>query len=769
MKSNVNKYFYLWAFLLSACMASIFIIPKTIDGKGIYKLVGDFNVQQIPFMKYISSAIKSGNILWCWQNELGSSFIGSFSFYNLLTPFTIITYFFKTSSIPYLIGPLCILKLGICGLSSYLYLEKFVKEKKYALLGSLFYTFSGFQITNFIFQFYDVIALFPLLLLALEKVMTEKKRGFLVAMVAISALTNYFSFVGQIVFLIIYWLIKLMTKDFHLDKEKFKIILFETLLGIGIAAFILLPTFYFMIENPRTEIVLKLKDLFVYPFREYLQIYKSLIIAPDIMPLYSLYFSQSWTSTEAYLPFVGQVLTISYLFKRPKNWLSISIMIFVIMMGVPVLNSLFLLLNQTYYSRWFYMPILLFSLASIKTMEEKIDLKFGLLITLGLFILWPFLILDYTHSSEFMMLVTNRISFYIIITITAISFMMISLFYLLKVKNFERKIFISTIIFALLISIFNVYYAHYYYRTSNLQNYNEYINADQFIDLEDKNARVDVLGIAEINITMNLTNPSTRSFSSTVNGSIFEFYKLIKRERDVRSEFSNDDYVLRTFLSNKYLIGKVVKKVTTKNGVIYTEQSKINDLFSYQVIHTDNYYTIYENINYLPLGFTFDKYIKEKDFNKIEFQKLIPTLLKGLVLTEEQAEKYGQYLDPITSQELEKYQQTDFINDVKSRQRESSSEIIFDKNTFRSKINLTKDNLVFYSIPYDLGWKAYIDGEETEIIKVDAGFMAVLGHKGENKIEFKYYPKGLNEGLIISTVSIVIMVAYLTINYRKKK
>ena len=49
---------------------------------------------------------------------------------------------------------------------------------------------------------------------------------------------------------------------------------------------------------------------------------------------------------------------------------------------------------------------------------------------------------------------------------------------------------------------------------------------------------------------------------------------------------------------------------------------------------------------------------------------------------------------------------------------------------FHAEITLKKDNLVFFSVPYDDGFTAYVNGEETDIIRVDEGLMAVSGSGG---------------------------------------
>ncbi len=117
----MKKNYALRAFLISLCLGALIIMPACFFGEGIFTLVGDLNIQQMPFLMTINKSIKSGAILWTWFNDMGSNFIATFSFYNLFSPFNIISYFFPANWIPYLIGPFFVLKYGIAGLTSYLF------------------------------------------------------------------------------------------------------------------------------------------------------------------------------------------------------------------------------------------------------------------------------------------------------------------------------------------------------------------------------------------------------------------------------------------------------------------------------------------------------------------------------------------------------------------------------------------------------------------------------------------------------------------------
>ena len=88
---------------------------------------------------------------------------------------------------------------------------------------------------------------------------------------------------------------------------------------------------------------------------------------------------------------------------------------------------------------------------------------------------------------------------------------------------------------------------------------------------------------------------------------------------------------------------------------------------------------------------------------------------------------------------------------------------------FHAEITLKKDNLVFFSVPYDDGFTAYVNGKETEVIRVDEGLMAVLAPAGENTIDFVYQADGYSLASKVSLAALTVFVLYAGYFVRKKK
>ncbi len=152
------------AFLLNLITAALVFLPYMIATDGIMAITNDFNVQSTDFGIVINDAVRSGQGIWSPIIDMGSNIISTFSFYNVASPFYLWTLLFPAEWYPYLIGYACMMKYAVAGLTSYLYISYFLKEdkKKWAIIGSVLYSFSGFQCVNMIFQFFDAVAQFTL-------------------------------------------------------------------------------------------------------------------------------------------------------------------------------------------------------------------------------------------------------------------------------------------------------------------------------------------------------------------------------------------------------------------------------------------------------------------------------------------------------------------------------------------------------------------------------------------------------------------------------
>ncbi|MBO4748889.1 MAG: YfhO family protein, partial [Lachnospiraceae bacterium] len=144
-------------------------------------LISDLYHQYFPFFQEFSNKIRSGEgIFYSWNMGLGTNFYVIYAYY-LACPLNWIAFLFPKEYLAEVISGLVILKVGLAGLTSYLFFDNRNKEDKIthqaycALLFSFCYAMSGYVAAyNINIMWMDCIVLAPLILLGLERLV---KRG----------------------------------------------------------------------------------------------------------------------------------------------------------------------------------------------------------------------------------------------------------------------------------------------------------------------------------------------------------------------------------------------------------------------------------------------------------------------------------------------------------------------------------------------------------------------------------------------------------------
>lgn len=78
------------------------------------------------------------------------------------------------------------------------------------------------------------------------------------------------------------------------------------------------------------------------------------------------------------------------------------------------------------------------------------------------------------------------------------------------------------------------------------------------------------------------------------------------------------------------------------------------------------------------------------------------------------------------------------------------------KNKIYAEFEAEKDSYLYLAVPYDSGFNTYINGKNTELIKVNDCFCAVKLNKGKNKLKMTFYPNGLKISFILMTLGIIL-------------
>ncbi len=774
LSQRIKNEQYLKVFLMGSLTMFIVILPIILFTGGYYIYYGDYNSQQIPFYVHAQDFVKNEGLGWDWYTDLGSNFVGSYSFYLLGSPFFWLTLPFPNAFVVFLMPLLLAVKHGIAALTGYAFIKRFVKSRNAAMIGGMLYAFSGFQLFNIFFNhFQDVTALFPLMLIALEENVNNDRRGFFGITVAVMGILNYFFFAGQAVFVIIYILTRLKAPDFKITWIKFIRIAIEAILGVMAAMVILLPAALGILGNYRINERMYGLDMVTYSDRTRLwHIIQSFFMIPDVPARPNLFSTDGakWSSIGGYLPVFSMAGVIAFWRSRRKHWSVKLIIVCMICAFIPILNSMFYTFNSSYYARWFYMPILIMAMMTSKAIEDKqTDIKGGIRIC-GIFMLLMAAIFFLPTKNdkgdvEFFEFANYPEHFWIV---WAISMLGLVILWLIDNMRREGKDHLKKALLAVVIGsgvctasvvYFGVTFGSYPY--TYIQNG---IYGRDNIQLEEREGEFFRLDISENfdNYPMFWKYPTMRAFQSTVSEGIMEFYPNVGITRDVASRAPIEDYTLRGLFSVKYYFDK-----------LYTDKEKDYkykiDLPGFEYMNRQNDFYVYENKYYVPMGFAYDYCLPEKETKNHTEKVRERSLLRALVMPDDMAEKYKNVITQLPMDMLIGLDEKTYLSDCNDRKNESCTDFEYDSEGFSANISLDTEKMVFFSVPYDKGWKAYVNGEPAEIVKANYGFMAVKADAGENHITFEYDTPGLTTGFVVSLAGIALLAAYMIISGRRKK
>ncbi len=241
--------------------------------------------------------------------------------------------------------------------------------------------------------------------------------------------------------------------------------------------------------------------------------------------------------------------------------------------------------------------------------------------------------------------------------------------------------------------------------------------------------------------------PSYYSFNQLNYIRFLKNMNIIEPGKETQTRWANGFMgrpLLQTFGSIKYML------IKGNAGQVYK--------MMYDSITTVGDVKIYKNKYFLPLGFTYDKYITYKQFKTIKNQTVKDVLMfKSCVLEE------GSY--PVLRDNLvhagipsPKYTFQMLASDVAQRKSDHFNITKFSENHITGTIDIDKHKMLLFTIPYDRGWSATVNGKYIDLQRVNIGFTGILLEPGKHNIKLKYTLPNIKAGLIISLFGLFIFI-----------
>ncbi len=760
------------SFLLCLVIAGFVFVPYIISGGGLLTMGDDWDAQELAFQMFAGRELKAGNVFFNWSIDIGSELISSFSFYNLGSPFFWLTLLFPAELIPYMLGPILMLKYAVAGVCAYIWLRSILTDRSSAVACSLLYAFSGFQATNMIFyHFHDAVAFFPLLLWGLDKCVQEKKRGIFAATVALNALVNWNFFIAEVLFLIVYYCVRynFISKLKGPDRKESVTELFgiigEGALGVAASAILFFPTIRSMLYLDRIGDTISLKDAFVFSLKDVLLNLRGLLLPADAMNNQTLFEQFNWYSISAYLPMTGMAGALAWILysRGQKDRLSRMLIICMLVAMIPGLNNAFVMFNKEPYRRWYYMPILIMCLATGKVFESLVSEETGTKvetntmptrscyrclmlagsITIASIALLPFLLKAARPVLGLEKVVLITFNWAVLLGLAVTGIVVLCVIGYAGHKRITQRIYmlltagIAVFAFLSTANTFREYRISAYYTPREV--YNEIVNTGKPLEADILPYRYSMVD-DYYNRDMAWSMTSIDSFISTVDSGIHRFYDAIGTPRHNLTMTGPEG--TERLLSVRYYISKD-PEVESISGL-----PEINnyDIGSAQV-------GVYEDVNALPIGFAYDSYMTRSEFDRIDPTLRAMAMLRSMVVCDEDESLVSGVLKHYVPDEDRPFNESNMEEDCDFLRERCVTDFRHSTKGFSGRINLEKPAYVFFSVPYanPSCWSADISGVKQQILEVN-GLMAVYVPEGEQVIEISY-----NTGLHVFSLVISLL------------
>ena len=742
-KVNIKQWKYggvLRCFILGLITALIIFGFSLYRNNGVFTVCDDFDDQMLTFAQAVWNVIYKGNGgQWCWNLDLGTSLVSGFGYYYLGSPFYWIFLAFPKGFFPYLSGPLYILKYAAACVTSYIYLSCFKDEKAewrndYALIGALLYAFSGFQTVNLeFFIFHDVAAVFPLLLWGIENIDNREKTPIFVISVFLSCLMNYFFFIQEVVFMVIYFFVRFWGQPAKELFRKMGICIVCGILGVGMASILFIPSLLYITESTRSESGFHLCD-FVYDSKLLLYQIKGILLPGEAMRGNSAVINQRWLSTSCYLPMVGISAVIAYV-KKSRTWLQRFLIILFVISASPFAQSVFLLFTASY-QRWWFMLVLMMVLATVKVLEKPQDyaLSKGILIYVAAAAVFYICIkhISWDANKEQMVFFEDRFAYYF--TIAVFSSVLLDL--LLRIRKYSLKTVLPlTMVFCVVTTGITLHYYHQYDPDTKayFEKYEASIHLKKIHDQYRYNSTDNIY-------TLNGEAAGIGVYSSTVENSSHDFNRLLGIDTAATSQDRVNIPGLGQFLGGKY--------------EITTDPSAENIIDTVRYGDTSLYVT---EGKAFPIGFAMDHYIFTNELASLPREQRVTALMNGAVIFPSSESSVNSCMNHLDLNAINYDEPIDDL--IAGAEKAAVKDFSRDEHGFRCSTDFEQERAVYFSVPNDKGWTATIDGQPTDIID-SGGMMVIKVPQGRHSIDFAFKTCGLNLGITISTIAWMIFIGW---------
>jgi len=183
--------------------------------------------------------------------------------------------------------------------------------------------------------------------------------------------------------------------------------------------------------------------------------------------------------------------------------------------------------------------------------------------------------------------------------------------------------------------------------------------------------------------------------------------------------------ILHGLFSIKYLMSNEASQEKV-DPAIYTPIDTVGKTF----ISRNNYY--------IPFGIPIEEYLTASDYDKLPVTQKRRSFYFS-VIAPDNAE-WKNKLKPLPPVLENTFFGTETRDRCHSLADAAMKMDYFSHNLIKGHIEVQNNAMIFLSLPYDIGWKAKVDGVEKDLELIDFGFTGLLVEPGRHAIELRYEP-----------------------------
>jgi len=178
---------------------------------------------------------------------------------------------------------------------------------------------------------------------------------------------------------------------------------------------------------------------------------------------------------------------------------------------------------------------------------------------------------------------------------------------------------------------------------------------------------------------------------------------------------------------------------------------------SHTVVDSTGDITILRNENFIPLGFTLDRVLRDSELQKLAPERRDVAVLNAVVFPDALAMDYAAFAAWDPESAPAPYGFDAFATDARRCAAHAMRDLVVSPNRVAGRLENGASRVLVLSIPFDPGWSARVDGKPTPLDRIDSGMTGLRVGAGAHSVVLDYRVPLRNVGALISALGCVAL------------